>query len=125
MAAPTAAIAHHSGDGGTGDRAGHHKKFHHKRFKHGHHHRFSVAKAAAFTQCGQEFKAIGKDAFKAKYGEHPWKACVKAHLPADRAAAKQCRAEKKASGKEAFKAKYGRFALYNCVLQATGTPTTT
>ncbi|GAC1484875.1 MAG: hypothetical protein NVS1B9_02000 [Solirubrobacteraceae bacterium] len=73
------------------------------------------ARSVARMQCNAERHAIGVKQFRVKYGPDAFRACVKAHLPSDRAAAVQCRAERKSIGTRAFRAKYGRTPLKHCI----------
>ena len=89
---------------------------------------------AAVSACQSEYKQLGPDAFKAKYGAtEPYAACLAAHggttmpqpAPPQPAggAADQCKAEYVKLGPDAFKAKYGATEPYAACLAAHGATT--
>ena len=114
LAAPAAAV----GAGGKG---------HHR------HHRSAAARYLehqARKSCNTERKALGRDAFRAKYGTpHAFRKCVraykKAHRDEVRAAFRACRTERRAD-RAAFRTKYGTpHAFRNCVNAKLAPATTT
>ena len=82
-----------------------------------------IAKKAAAAACRAEVAAMGREAFRAAYGLHPVRTCMRAQMPeateALRNSAQECRAEREAN-RDAFAEKYGtngnkRNAFGKCV----------
>ena len=87
-----------------------------------------LAKRTAARRCREERRTLGKEAFRAKYGDEKGRKamrnCKREELPEARAdarnASQECRAERSELGAEAFREKYGtnrnkRNAFGKCV----------
>jgi|tagenome__1003787_1003787.scaffolds.fasta_scaffold20439444_2 hypothetical protein len=75
---------------------------------HGPHHRAPAGTGKAVATCKAERASIGKDAFKAKYGKHALRKCVRTQVKSARQA---CTTER-AADKAAFRTKYGKGAKH-------------
>jgi hypothetical protein len=117
MAVPASAV--HQPNHDPGLRGAHGKRV-------GHSHARGLAVRLAVRECRAERRSLGRETFRAKYGEHAFRTCVRQSLPdareAVRNAARECRAEREEIGVEAFREKYGsnrnkRNAFGKCVSQ--------
>jgi len=84
-----------------------------------------IAKRAAKAAFRAELDSMGRQAFRAEYGRHAMRSCIRAHraeaIEAVKNAAQECRAEREADA-EAFAEEYGtnrnkRNAFGKCVAQ--------